>query len=276
MHYADRVTLFWDPRSARKSGCGKTLSLSPGDHFCHRRPQEELRSLPYLVVCGLRPRVGSGCLRPPAAGCAGVCGLRPRIYTAASWLFAGLLPRGVARLVATRIAACASRRCHVAPARTRKETTWACAYRELWIRPHGLGSCGRLWAGGRVGADVVARLRAGVQGLFAGAGLAGFLTVFGAPGAGIGGGGAGMGGGGAAIGEGGAGGALGVGGGGDGAAAADALAAVAAFVSRGSLASPASQPTARRKKSPPPNAVSQRGVFGSSGTGSSCASAIAE
>jgi hypothetical protein len=111
--------------------------------------------------------------------------------------------------------------------------------------------------------------------------LAGFLAFFAPPGAGIAGGGAGMGDGGAAI-AGGAGGGSGGGGGaalgaawggGETAAAALALAADAASAVFVSLASPASHATARRKKRPPPRAVNQRGVFGSSGSGSSCASA---
>jgi hypothetical protein len=61
-----------------------------------------------------------------------------------------------------------------------------------------------------------------------------------------------------------------------GAAAATLAAADAPSVVLGSLESPASQATARTMKSPPPSAVSQSGVFGSSGTGSSCASAVAE
>jgi hypothetical protein len=105
-----------------------------------------------------------------------------------------------------------------------------------------------------------------------------FLTFFAPPEGGIAGGGAGMGAGGAAIGGGGGGGSgggaggaafgLGLGGAVATAAAALALAAAAASAVFDSLASPASQATARRKKSPPPNAVSQRGVFGSSGTSS--------
>ena len=66
-------------------------------------------------------------------------------------------------------------------------------------------------------------------------------------------------------------------GGGEGtAAAALALAAGAGSAALGSPVSPTSNRTAKTKKSPPPKAVNQSGVFGSSGTGSSCASATAE
>jgi len=80
-----------------------------------------------------------------------------------------------------------------------------------------------------------------------------------------------MGAGGAAMGEG-AGGGMGgaaLAGGGGARVAALALAAEGASTAPDSLAIDASHATAKTKKRPPPSAVSQRGVFGSSGRGSS-------
>ena len=212
---------------------------------------------------GLSPRVCSGLLRFLAAVIFGRfgCGVGRALELGI------LLARGaIARCTVTPLPRCAGARVKRNNLGLRVSRDFGFAY---WAASAVLGAR----CGGRRRCREVARRR--VQGLLPGAGLAGFLTVFGGPGAGIGGGGAGMGGGGAAM-AGGAGGGLGVGGGADtGGAAALALAAAAALGALGSLASPASQPTARRKKSPPPNAVSQSGVFGSSRAGSSCASAIA-